>query len=207
VDALLADLSALMSPGSRLLFDFMHTPGAPSSSGGSGSGGGGGAWEPPGFASLAAAVANKGSPLRSGLRPSFSGGVRRFSARRPGLLQLHNIAALSFGTLPIAAASTLGPPLPVAATPPTFAACSPGEALPAPSLPSDPTAASPRGGPPLPATGQRWQQQQQPLCCGLTGQAGGGRGGAQARAAACQRQQQSAICSRVFQPGRGSEGR
>lgn len=84
VDALLADLSALMNPGSRLLFDFMHLPEAPTSSGGGGNGAG--ASEPPGLASLAAAVANKGCPLRSGLKPSFSGAVQ---GCRTSLLLLH----------------------------------------------------------------------------------------------------------------------
>ena len=72
VGGLLADLSALMAPGSRLLFDFLHAPETASSGGG----GGGGASEPPGFATLAAAVANKGCPLRSGLKPSFSGALQ-----------------------------------------------------------------------------------------------------------------------------------
>ena len=203
MDALLADLSALTSPGSRLLFDFINLPEAPTSSGGGGSGAG--ASEPPGLASLAAAVANKGCPLRSGLKPSFSGAVQ---GCRPSLLLLllHVSDSISSVSQLIANISSINPSLPAAAETPAFAACSPGEALPAPPLPRDPAAASPRGGPPLPAPCRRRQQQQQPFHCGLTEQAGGGRSGAESRAAAGQREQQPALCSRVFQPGRGGQG-
>ncbi|KAL4419926.1 hypothetical protein ABPG75_007024 [Micractinium tetrahymenae] len=74
--ALLADLAALASPGSRLLFDFLHADALE-----------GKAAELPGFNSLAASVAAKGTPLRSGLRPAFSALVRH--------LQPHNFRLAS----------------------------------------------------------------------------------------------------------------
>ncbi|PRW33577.1 methyltransferase [Chlorella sorokiniana] len=104
---LLADLSALAAPGSRLLFDFVHAgeyaldallaAASPSSSGSSGSttSGAAEAEVPPGLANLAAALANKGAPLRSGLPPSFSGLVKFLQPhnfRLSALLPPHEVA-------------------------------------------------------------------------------------------------------------------
>lgn len=80
VAPLIADLSALAAPGSRLLFDFLHSDalgmlgggGAAGAAAGAASGGAAGE-ALPGIASLAAAAEAKGSPLCSGLQPSFSG--------------------------------------------------------------------------------------------------------------------------------------
>lgn len=65
-DNLVRDLSALCAPGSRFLFDCLHAEALESSSGDL----------LPGFAALAAAAANKGQPLRLGLKPAFSGAAQ-----------------------------------------------------------------------------------------------------------------------------------
>ena len=62
VKALLEDVGALCAPGSKLVCDVLDQHALE------------GACCPPGFANLAAAVANKGSPFLSGIMPQFSGG-------------------------------------------------------------------------------------------------------------------------------------
>ncbi|KAI3425332.1 hypothetical protein D9Q98_009096 [Chlorella vulgaris] len=71
-DNLVRDLSALCAPGSRFLFDCLHAEALESSSGDL----------LPGFAALAAAAANKGQPLRLGLKPAFSAMVKYFQPRQ-----------------------------------------------------------------------------------------------------------------------------
>lgn len=79
---LLADLSALAAPGSRLLFDTLHADALEGLAGrccdaSCSSGPAAAAAEaPPGLANLAAAAANKGAPLCSGQPAAFSGMVR-----------------------------------------------------------------------------------------------------------------------------------
>ncbi|GAB4815821.1 hypothetical protein N2152v2_002867 [Parachlorella kessleri] len=67
VKALLEDVGALCAPGSKLVCDVLDQHALEGTS------------CPPGFANLAAAVANKGSPFLSGIRPQFSGLVRLLS--------------------------------------------------------------------------------------------------------------------------------
>ena len=67
VASLMADLSALVAPGSRLLFDFVHASALEALGTGNDA--------PPGLANLAAAAAAKGAPLRSGQPACFSGAV------------------------------------------------------------------------------------------------------------------------------------
>ena len=84
VDGLLRDLSALCAPGSRFLFDFLHASGAGAAAPADGSAGAAAGTDqgddqallllPPGYAALAAALASKGSPLASALKPAFAGG-------------------------------------------------------------------------------------------------------------------------------------
>ena len=66
VETLLSDISALASPGSTMAFDFLHEDVLE------------GRVTPAGYANLALAVANKGEPFLSGMRPVYSALVRLF---------------------------------------------------------------------------------------------------------------------------------
>ncbi|KAL4857081.1 putative S-adenosyl-L-methionine-dependent methyltransferase [Chlorella vulgaris] len=79
-DNLVRDLSALCAPGSRFLFDCLHAEALESPAGDL----------LPGFAALAAAAANKGQPLRLGLKPAFSAMVKYF---QPAVMQPRDLAA------------------------------------------------------------------------------------------------------------------
>lgn len=78
VGELVSDISALSSPGSRIFWDFIHSDVLEAKAAGAATTADGAGTPPPavlpaGFATLAAAVANKGCAFQSGFKPSISG--------------------------------------------------------------------------------------------------------------------------------------